>query len=214
MAKNLTESSTFTANVSVPEAADARTAASVENAFQALTNRAKWLYDRIVQLLPVASTSVTRWVGTGYQSSANQGATDSGWFHAYLDPGSALSDGAARAKRLISFDHVLPNGCTITQVRVRIDPLNAQATAADRMNAQVMVNSQAGLAAIAAGATSAVTYSDATNAAQWITISGLAIVVDKTTKSYAVAVCNSVDYAGDYIHGAEVTFTTSKLFVD
>lgn len=214
MAKNLTENSTFTANVSVPEAADARTASSVETAFQALTNRSKWLYDRMIQLLPVGTTSVTRWVGTGYQSSADASANDVGWLHLNADPGIALSIGAARAKRHISFDHVLPNGCTITQVRVRVDPIAAQATAANRMNAQVLVNSASGTAAIAAGGSSAVTYSDATDAAQYITISGLAIVVDKTTKSYAVAVQNSLDYALDQIFGAEVTFTTSKLFVD
>lgn len=50
MAHNLTETSTFTANVSVPDAGDARTAASVETPFQAVTNRTKNLNDRTLVL--------------------------------------------------------------------------------------------------------------------------------------------------------------------
>lgn len=46
MAHNLTESSSFTTNVSVPDGGDARTAASVETPFQALTNRTKYLKAR------------------------------------------------------------------------------------------------------------------------------------------------------------------------
>lgn len=47
MAHSLTETSTFTSAVQVPDSGDARTAASVETPFQALTNRAKWLYDAV-----------------------------------------------------------------------------------------------------------------------------------------------------------------------
>lgn len=43
MAHNLTETATYTANVSVPDGGDARVAASVEPAFQALANRAAYL---------------------------------------------------------------------------------------------------------------------------------------------------------------------------
>lgn len=43
MSHNLTEVSTFTANVTVPDTGDARTAASVNSAFQSLANRAKYL---------------------------------------------------------------------------------------------------------------------------------------------------------------------------
>jgi len=46
MAHALTESSTFTASVTVPDDGDVRNAASVETAFQALANRTKWLTDQ------------------------------------------------------------------------------------------------------------------------------------------------------------------------
>jgi hypothetical protein len=206
MAHNLTETATFTTNVSVPDAADARTAASVETPLQALANRTKYLRDG---LLPGSPATVVRWIGTGYQSSADAAGNNPGWLHLNSDPGIALSIGSARAKRLISFDHALPNGCTITQVRVRVDPSTAQATAGNRMSAQVFVNDSTGTQASSTEVTDS-----GSSAAQWITISGLSIVVDKTARSYAVAVLNSVNYAADQIFGVEVTFTTSKLFVD
>jgi len=43
MSHNLTEVDTYTANVSVPDDGDTRSAASLEGAFQALANRAKYL---------------------------------------------------------------------------------------------------------------------------------------------------------------------------
>lgn len=65
--KNLTESSTFTANVSVPEDnVDLRTAASVETAFQSLTNRTKYLNDHSAFTSAVSSTdnALARYDGT------------------------------------------------------------------------------------------------------------------------------------------------------
>lgn len=51
MAHNLTETSTFDADVEVPDSGDARTAASVETPFQALANRTRWLFGAVSGLL-------------------------------------------------------------------------------------------------------------------------------------------------------------------
>lgn len=67
MAVNLTESSNFDANVSVPEDGDDRNAASVEVPFQALTNRSRWLYNTLTAvkaLTDVLYTAAHTWAGT------------------------------------------------------------------------------------------------------------------------------------------------------
>lgn len=56
MSHNLVEASTFDPNVTVPDPADARTAASVEVPFQAITNRTKYLKDRTDPLLSQLAT--------------------------------------------------------------------------------------------------------------------------------------------------------------
>lgn len=50
MAEVLTETSNFDANVVVPQAGDARTAASVKSPIQKLTNRTKWAKDYLDEL--------------------------------------------------------------------------------------------------------------------------------------------------------------------
>jgi hypothetical protein len=206
MAKILTDVDAFSADVTVPEDADARNAASVESAFQKLANRTRFLLNLIYVATPA---TVVRFVGSAYQSSADSSGSLAGWLHLHASPTVALSIGSARAKRFIPFDHVLPNGATITQVRVYVDPAGAQATAGNRMSAQVFVGDITGTQY------SSTETTDAGSAgAQWITISGLSIVVDKTQRTYGVAVLNASTYAADQIFGAEVTFTSSKKFVD
>lgn len=51
MAHNLTESEAYTANVSIPDDGDARNAASVESAYQALANRTKYLKAKVDPML-------------------------------------------------------------------------------------------------------------------------------------------------------------------
>lgn len=75
MPHNLTEVSTFTANVSVPDTGDARTAASVETPFQALANRAKYLKNendtRIADLLGLKTELAGFSIGVRNVSSSN-----------------------------------------------------------------------------------------------------------------------------------------------
>lgn len=207
MATNITDVDEFTDPVTAPADGDAANAATFLAGLQKLSNRTRFLLNKVWVATPA---TVVRWVGTGYQSSSDSAANEVGWMHLHADPGIAVSAApASRAKRLLSFDHVLPNGCTITQVRVRVDPSTAQASAGNRMSAQVFVNGSAGTVT-----SSTKTTDDGTDAAQWITISGLAIVVDKTQRSYAVAVESSANFVLDQCFGAEVTFTTSKLSFD
>lgn len=206
MTANVTDVDEWTDPVTVPSDGESATSASLLGSVQKLANRSRFLLNKIWVATPA---TVVRWVGTGYQSSSDASANAVGWLHVNAAPGIAISIGSARAKRLISFDHVLPNGCTITQIRVRVDPGTAEAASGDRMSAQLFVNDSTGTQS-----SGTETMDDGTNAAQWITISGLAVVVDKTTRSYAVAVLNSINYAADQILGVEVTFTSSKKFVD
>lgn len=71
MAEVLTESSSFDANVVVPQPGDARTAASVKAPIQKLTNRTKWLQDTANNhdgLLSALRTVAAYNVGTGTSS--------------------------------------------------------------------------------------------------------------------------------------------------
>ncbi len=205
MSTILTDVDAWAASIVAPADGDNRNAASVVTPLQSLTNRTFNLRNLIYAATPV---TVVRFVGAGYQSTADASGSAAGWVHNDASPTVAFSTGATTAKRHLSFDHMLPNGATITQVRARVDPAGAQGST-NRMSAQVFVGDITGTQY-----SSAVTYDDGTSSAQWITISGLSIVVDKTQRTYGVAVRNNaVTYIGDTFYGAEITFTTNNKFI-
>lgn len=160
------------------------------------------------QLLTTTTRTVVRFVGAGYQSSSDASANGVGWLHLNAAPTTAVSIGAARAKRFISLDHVLPHESTVTRVRVAIKPSTAH-TLTDRMNAQFRSGVFNG-----PSVASSVVYDDGTTNVQWLDITGLSVTVNKEQSTFGVAVENSATFAADQIFGAEVTFTTNKLYVD
>lgn len=85
MAKNLTEVDEFTANVTVPEGGDSRTAASVETPFQALANRSRNAKNRLdghdatLASMPVAVVSAKFEAGNQDGTLKVQPAGNDGW---------------------------------------------------------------------------------------------------------------------------------------
>lgn len=93
MAHNLTEVETYTADVSVPDDGDARNAASVEGAFQALANRAKYLKGKADLVAQFALYTIS---GAAVAQNANATLTET------YDPATAY----ALASNVVSFPAV------------------------------------------------------------------------------------------------------------
>lgn len=175
MAKNLTEVDTFTANVTVPEGGDARTASSVEPAFQALANRSLNIKNRIDTL--VAARTVQRAVST------LKGVFDgSNW----SIPTSNLRSEVNSALLWIDLTEALVHGATLTSARVRVTPGTARATAGNRTGARLVIR---GIDGATADLNAAYVRSDSTANGQFITVApDSAHVVDKTLYSYELLV--------------------------
>lgn len=197
MAHNLTETDTYTANVSVPDAADARTAASVETPFQALTNRAKYLYTRLVKLAGFYSDGTFQLDLLHGQSfpTVTWGWGDTQW--------SSLGDA-----QLVSIPidaSVLPHGATLTGFTVRVNPGIARATTGNRIQISVYKVSSVGVWAIVGSGT----YDDGTTNEQTVTKTGLTEVVDRNSYGYALRVISGNNGAAntDYFLAASIART-------
>lgn len=88
MAKTLVESNEFTADITVPEGGDARTAASIEPAFQRLTNRSKFLKERIPGV--AASYRVEIPLAVIQNTNGRFTGNGSGWFQSDVTSGGPL----------------------------------------------------------------------------------------------------------------------------
>lgn len=111
MSHNLTESATYTADVTVPDDGDARNAASVNTAFQALANRTKFLkaqtdalHATITRSVPLASGLAVDNFSPGAFKYLNTSAWDSS-----IDQGD-----------LVQFPLDPPVGCTIVGASARL----------------------------------------------------------------------------------------------
>ncbi len=232
--KNLTESSTFTANVSVPEDnVDLRTAASVETAFQALANRTKHLNDnKSAGAASSTDNGIPRFDGTGgktLQTSALS-ISDAGLLEYITQPtrtvvlwlpGGSSDNGTwtSDTGRVVcstnnsqyAKEFRLPNGATLTAVRVKVDPGAARAVSGDRCSLNV-VSFAPSMDTTSTPTTSTLFVSerdDGTSNVQTIAKSGLSEVIDNATKSYAVVLGSGADAASnnDRFYAVELTFT-------
>lgn len=196
MAHNLTEADTYTANVSVPDAADARTAASVETPFQALTNRAKYLYTRLTKLAGFYSDGTFHIGAQAAIVVAAEwvwGVPSIGWF----------STGNAQVLVVPVGAECLPNGATWTGCTARVNPAIARA-GANRMQVLAYKISSVGVWTLIGSGT----YDDATTNEQTVTVSGLTEVIDRTAYSYAIRVVSGTGGAsGDSFLGAAIVRT-------
>lgn len=179
MAINLTETDTYTANVLVPEAGDGRTAASVVTPFQALTDRVKYLYTRLIKLAGFYSDGTFHlglWSGVATAAAWNYLAT--AWVSAGDTSYVIVTIGA----------DTLPHGATLTGFTVRVNPGVARATTGNRMQFEVYRINSSGTWALVGG-----TYDDGTTNAQTVTKSGMTEVIDRNTYSYALRVTSGND---------------------
>lgn len=126
MAKNLTETSTFTANVSVPEGGNARTAASIETAFQALTNRTRKLNDR----LDLLTAPVSRYLAA---------ISNPDWYAGYVSP-PQLDWSCDIASSKLWFPIELRDGDILTSVSALV--FQGNAGSGGRMNMEVWRQTQ------------------------------------------------------------------------
>jgi hypothetical protein len=188
MAHNLTETDTYTANVSVPDGADNRTAASVETPFQALTNRAKYLYTRLTKLSGFYSD------GT-YQLDLSHGVStclaDPAWF--WVDT-LWYANGDSQYLTIPIDSSVLPHGATLTGFAARVNPGVARATTGNRVQFAAYKISSAGVWAIIGTGT----YDDGTTTEQTVTKAGLTEVIDRNSYSYALRVTSGNDGSANH----------------
>lgn len=230
--KNLTESSTFTANVSVPEDnVDFRTAASVETGFQALANRTKHLNDNKAAGAPASTDNgIPRFDGTGGKTLQDSGIriTD-GALLEYITPPSrtvliplsagyatsGTTNGSQFANFTDNFGQLivqlrLPQGAIVTQVRAKVDPGAARATSTDRIRllVQRFLPDVSGTST-PSPSTIADQRDDGTGNVQTITASGLSETIDNGTTVYSVGITAGNDAAtnNDRLYGIEVTYT-------
>lgn len=196
MAHNLTETDTYTANVSVPDGGDARLAASVETPFQALTNRAKYLYTRLIKLAGFYSD------GTFQLDSLHGQALSTSW--SFL--ATAWSSIADSEYLFFPIDaSVLPHGATLTGFSARVNPGAGRATPGNRIQFEVYKITMSGTWSIVGSGT----YDDGTTNLQTVTKTGLTEVINRNTYSYVLRITagNTGAASPDAFYGAEVSRT-------
>lgn len=203
--KNLTESATYTANVSVPEDnVDLRTAASVETAFQALANRTKYIKDRIVSDEWVYPTGKTR-TTTIFPADASQYGT---WT---LTPSAILISGSSAYARLdLNLAPYLPDGATVTRVRALVDP-GAARSGANRMTL-ALYERIFGFASpsVPASTQKFIAYDDTTAALQSIDSGTISVAVSRNSGQALLlwlACGNDANANPDAVYGFEITWT-------
>lgn len=196
MAHNLTETDTYTANVSVPDGADSRTAASVETPFQALTNRARYLYNRLIKLAGFYSD------GTYQLDTIHGQCIAASWL---LGNTYWLSTGDAQYLPIPIDASVLPHGATLTGFSARVNPGVARATTGNRIQLAVYKISSVGVWTIVGSGT----YDDGSTTEQTVTMTGLTEVIDRNSYSYALRVTSGSDGAtnNDILHAAAISRT-------
>lgn len=203
--KNLTESATYTANVSVPEDnADLRTAASVETAFQALTNRTKYIKDRIVSDEWVYPTGKTR-TTTIYPCDAGRDGT---WT---FTPTALTATGAsAYATVSLNLSKHVPDGATITRVRALVDP-GAARTGSNRMTL-ALYERVFGFASpsVPAATQRFIAYDNATGSLQSIDSGTISVAVSRNSGQALLlwlSCGNDANVNYDAVYGFEITWT-------
>ncbi len=231
MPHNLTESSTFTANVEVPDDGDLVRALSVEPGFQAVANRTKYLSDNKVtgpaslldREIPIADSTSGKLIkasGAKVDSSNEYSyATPktrtvfvpwslfrvrTGWNQDGADFFGATTNGVAMYADLLN----LPAGCVITSVRVALEPGEARATSGNRMQVQLfryIPNTGTFLTTITASG-SAVT-DDGNAAAQLVTLSPTYTVIATEWLAVRVVAGNTAASFNDALYWVEVTYT-------
>ena len=196
--KNLTESSTFTANVSVPEDnVDLRTAASVETAFQALADRTKYLREFVDAQTPASRTKYVPLHGAWTSSTFALAAGDM--------PVATATDTGATALVRVPLGRYLPTGATITLVRCLVNPATSVALLGDRMQINLRRATISGTTI--SGTTRAVWHDSGTAGMQWASSGTISETVSEGHVWEVWVNANLASVAADTFRLVEITFT-------
>lgn len=198
MAKNLVEVATFTANVSVPEGADARTAASVETPFQALANRTKYLKDNEAARFVAA---------TRYLDLVSSGHSNAGW--SILD---GIWSGAANNAGVFFGlpNNVLPHGSTLATFATKVQP-GASRSGSNRMAVSLFKIDHTLSYPTSHVQIGSTVNDDGTASEQTITIGSLSEVIDRSRYAYYAIVTagNTAESNSDTLFNIALTRTPS-----
>jgi hypothetical protein len=201
--KILTETSEHTADVTVPEDSDPRTAASVEGAFQKLTNRSKKAKDRIdtvvAMLSPSPGTAKTKFL---MLPAMPQQSVATGWYFGFS--GMRWTADTNSAILIFPLD-VLPPGSTITEVEALVDPGDTTGTMS--LELRRSIEDFAG-ATVAQSSPGAAVFSDGTADAQVLSIGSLSEVVGADRQLFAlVTASNNAGTEEDFCYGIKIHYT-------
>lgn len=222
MPRNLIETSTFTATITVPENGDPVTAENRDPSLQALANRTAYLKaerDRMAPYIggdtgagewayPSARARTLRFSAGAFETAKPPSPTDPGAWELY-DPvlDAVVTDKASSAVqsvKALNLNRLLALGTTITGFRVLVAP--GAARVSNRMSAELLRTSgRAFTGTEAAGSVTGVgsNSDDGTSDVQSISVSGLSIVVDSRGLTLRV-MSGTGDTTEDVFYGAEV----------
>ena len=196
MSVNVTDVDTFTDPVTVAGDGDAATGASLLATAQALSNRCKYMYNRLTRLDGLYEASATRLIDI-----TSIAADPVKWLFA-VTYWTSLGNSVSMVTALGSAD--LPHGATLTGVSLRVTPGAARA-GANRVALK--------LYSVAADGTWAqigsTAYDDASTNPQSVAITGLSTVIDRSLYSYAMRITsgNTGASAADNVFSASLTRT-------
>lgn len=208
MPTNIIEADEFTGDVAVPTPGDARTAASVGTAFQRLSNRTRFLYDRHNERLGVKALSILDFVSAVGFSDPPQGEWQITPLGSYLTtPSDSL-----KPQGWFPLNRWLVRGCAITSVSVRVKPRRANSGIADRMTLRLVRMPAMAAPANAPNAwlmdeTGASATDNGTSDEQTITLAPGVTAVDPGAWIYALWLIGGAasSSAGDSLYGASIT---------
>jgi len=199
MTANITDVDEFTDPVVVPSDGEAATNASILLYVQKLSNRTRYLRNRLLKLAGMytdGTVQIDICNGVGSLGAVAWVWSDTQW----------VSVGNAQYVTIPIQAADLPSGATLTGYSVRVNPGIARATTGNRVQTAVYKVSAAGASSLV---TSSDTYDDGTTTDQAVAKTGLTEVIDRSLYSYYLRVTSGSDGASniDAFSAASITRT-------
>lgn len=203
MTTTLTETATFDTPITVPSGADIIKASGVNNPFQSITNRTKFLKDRD-DARYVAATRYIDLVPFGVNLAEWNFAGGGTWL--------SIANSVALLIPIRSND--LQNGSTLSSIAMQVTP-GAARSGTNRTNIKLYRTTYSAGASPTLTQLGSTTYDDGTSNRQFITISGLSEVVDRTQYAYYCVLIagNNASTNNDIFWAVNITRTPSATAV-
>jgi hypothetical protein len=204
MSSAVIETELYESQVIGPDGGDPRTAGSVRDGLQDLANRTKWLKARVDGYYGTGTNKITLLAGA---SSTPTGVNR--WDHdTTLGVWTTVGTGASN---LVLFGDSIPDGVTITQVDVWLSPPVDGVVPATRPAIALFSRLQTSASATNHGSiTDPNSSAGAYEVRHMVSLTGLSVVVSKSTRSYYVTVSSESGanaQAGLLCYGAIINFT-------